>query len=142
MTRLALALLCVVLASGPALAGTVVAARTLRAQTVITEQDIALLNDTVPGALADPLAAIGLETRVALYPGRPIRAGDLGPPAIVERNQLVPLAYLRGGLSIQTEGRALDRGAVGDSIRVMNAASKAIVLARLGADGTAYVQPQ
>ena len=142
MTHLALALLCVALASGPALAGTVVAARTLRAQTVITEQDIALLDDTVPGALADPLAAIGLETRVALYPGRPIRAGDLGPPAIVERNQLVPLAYLRGGLSIQTEGRALDRGAVGDSIRVMNAASKAIVLARLGADGTAYVQPQ
>ncbi|TKD26112.1 flagellar basal body P-ring formation protein FlgA [Rhodobacter capsulatus] len=140
MIRLTLAL---VLATLPALAeaGSVVAARTLRAQTVITESDLAISEDTVPGALTDPLAAVGLETRTAIYPQQPISAADLVAPAVIERNQMVPLAYRDGSLSILTEGRALDRGAVGDTIRVMNITSKATLFAQLGADGVAYVQP-
>lgn len=140
MIRLTLAL---VLATLPALAeaGSVVAARTLRAQTVITESDLAISEDAVPGALTDPLAAVGLETRTAIYPQQPISAADLVPPAVIERNQMVPLAYRDGSLSILTEGRALDRGAVGDTIRVMNITSKTTLYARLGADGVAYVQP-
>lgn len=118
-----------------------VAARTLRAQTVITGADLAMSDDEVPGALTDPNLAIGLETRTAIYPQQPISAGDLGPPAVVERNQMLPLAYRDGGLSILTEGRALDRGAVGDTIRIMNITSKATLFAKLGADGVAYVQP-
>ncbi|WP_444463582.1 flagellar basal body P-ring formation chaperone FlgA [Rhodobacter capsulatus] len=140
MIRPALALVLCVL---PALAeaGSVVAARTLRAQTVITEADLAISEDDVPGALSDPMAAIGLETRTAIYPQQPISAGDLAPPALIERNQMVQLAYRDGSLSILTEGRALDRGAVGDTIRVMNVTSKATLYALLGADGVAYVQP-
>lgn len=140
MIRLALALL---LCSLPVLAeaGSIVAARTLRAQTVITESDLAISEDPIPGALTDPMAAIGLETRTAIYPQQPISAGDLAPPAVVERNQMVPLAYQDGNLSIATEGRALDRGAVGDTIRVMNITSKATLFAMIGADGVAYVQP-
>lgn len=140
MIRLALSLL---LCGFPALAeaGSVIAARTLRAQTVITESDLALAEDEVPGALTDPTAAIGLETRRAIYPQQPISAGDLVPPAVVERNQMVPMAYQDGSLSITTEGRALDRGAVGDTIRVMNITSKVTLFAMIGADGVAYVQP-
>ena len=50
---------------------------------------------------------------MAIYAGRPVRPGDLGPPALVERNQLVPLVYQPGGLAISTEGRALGRGGGG-----------------------------
>lgn len=136
--------LCVIalLAASVAQAGSVVAARTLRAQTVLTAEDLVLAEDQIPGALDDPRAAIGLETRVAIYPGHPIRPGDLGPPAIVERNQTLALTFRRGALTIRTDGRALDRGGVGDAIRVMNIASKATVVAILGADGIAYVQSQ
>lgn len=123
----------------PAPAGTLVATRTLRAQTVLAAEDIAVSDDTVEGALGDPREAIGLETRVAIYPGHPIREGDLAPPAIVERNQTVTLVFQRGGLTIRAEGRALDRGAVGETIRVMNATSKAVVSAVIGADGSIYV---
>lgn len=139
MERLALSLAFLLFAAAPLQAGSVVAARTLRAQTVITAQDIAISDEVIPGAASDPQAVIGLETRIAIYPGRPLHPGDLGPPAIVERNQTVQMAYQRGRLFIQTEGRALDRGAIGDTIRVMNSTSKATVTARIGADGIAYV---
>jgi flagella basal body P-ring formation protein FlgA len=140
MMRIALALLCV-LAPVAAEAGSVVAARTLRAQTVITETDLAFSEEAVPGALTDPRDAIGLETRTAIYPRQPISAADLVPPAIVERNQVISVAYRDGGLSILTEARALDRGAVGETIRVMNTSSKVTLYATIGADGVAYVQP-
>lgn len=138
MFRFLIIAFCAAVAS-PAPAGTLVAARTLRAQTVLDPGDVAISDDTVAGALGDPRDAIGLETRVAIYAGQPIREGDLGPPAIVERNQSIMLTFQRGGLTIQTEGRALDRGSVGETIRVMNAASKAVLSATVGADGSAHV---
>jgi flagella basal body P-ring formation protein FlgA len=142
MMRFSLALLVCVAAAPLAEAGSLVAARTLRAQTILTEADLATAEEPIPGALTDPREAIGLETRVAIYPQQPIRAGDLAPPAVVERNQVIPLTYRSGSLSSLTEGRALDRGAAGESIRMMNLTSKATIYATLGADGVAYVQPQ
>ena len=142
MTRFALALLCGLMVAATAEAGSLVAVRTLRAQSIITDADVVVSDEQVPGALTDPSEAVGLETRSIIYPGRPIHAGDLTAPAIIERNQLVPLAYQNGGLSILTEGRALDRGAVGSAIRIMNVTSKATLFATIGADGVAYVQPQ
>lgn len=127
---------------GSALADTLIATRTLRAQTVLTPADLALEPGTLPGALTAPEEAIGLETRVAIYAGRPLRPEELGPPAIVERNQIVPLTYRQGGLLIQTEGRVLDRAGVGDTIRVMNVSSRSTVFARIAPDGTAIVSNQ
>ena len=89
----------------------------------------------------DPAAAIGQETRKVIYAGKPILAGDLGPSAIVERNQIIPLAYSLGGLSILTEGRALARGGVGDVIDVMNLASRNKVTGQIGPDGVVRVGP-
>ena len=60
---------------------------------------------------------------MALYPGRPVRLADLGPAAVIERHDTVRLIYRRAGLSIQSEGRALARGGLGDKIRVMNLSS-------------------
>ncbi|PTV95174.1 flagella basal body P-ring formation protein FlgA [Rhodobacter aestuarii] len=142
MKRIALALLASFTLGTVAEAGSVVALRTLRAQSVISPEDVTLAEETIPGAIGDLDQVIGLETRVAIYPGRPIQAGDLTPPAVVERNQMISLAYQRRGLSIMTEGRTLDRGAIGDSIRVMNVTSKSTVFATIGADGVAYVQSQ
>lgn len=127
--------------AGPVVAEVVVPLRTLPAQTVIAAEDLGLADATIPGALSDPTLVIGQEARVALYAGRPIRPGDLGAPAMVERNGLVPLVFQQGTLLITAEGRALDRAGAGDLLRVMNTASRTTVTARLGADGTAYVSP-
>lgn len=130
------------LAASPALADSLVATRTIRAQTELTAEDLTMVAMEIAGALTDPAAAIGQEARVAIYAGRPIRQADLGPSAIIDRNQIIPLAYTAAGLTILTEGRALARGGVGDAIEVMNLSSRNKVIGQIGPDGVVRVDPQ
>ncbi|MTI01433.1 flagellar basal body P-ring formation protein FlgA [Roseibium sp. RKSG952] len=113
----------------------VVSVRTIRAKEVILASDLEIKSIDVEGAVADPGILVGQEARVALYPGRPIRAADVGPPAIVDRNDLVTLVFGRATLSITAEGRALGRGAVGERIRVMNLSSRTTITGRIRPDG-------
>ncbi|WP_338549680.1 flagellar basal body P-ring formation chaperone FlgA [Roseovarius phycicola] len=130
--RLLLALLILALTSAlPAHADTIVAAHTIRPLTVLTERDFDYITKDVPGGVTDPGRLIGLEARVALYAGRPIREKDVQAPAVVERNQLVELVYETNGLRIVTEGRSLDRAGIGDFVRVMNLSSRATVSGRV-----------
>jgi len=123
-----------VLAALPASADRVEPVRVIRPQEIIAPEDVILRNGPQTGSVTLD-AVIGREARVALYPGRPIRAGDIGTPAVVERNQVVPLVYMRGGLRIETEGRALARAGPGDYVRVMNLSSRATVTGRVTASG-------
>lgn len=125
--------------AGAALAETVVPSQTLRANTIISPHDLILRAVDTPGAISDPAAIIGLETRVTLYAGRPIRPGDIGAPALVARNQLVVLRYVSTGLSILVDGRALGRGGEGDRIRVMNLSSRTTLFGTVQPDGTILV---
>jgi flagellar basal body P-ring formation protein FlgA len=136
MLRFALALSVV---ATPALSDSLVATRTIRAQSILTAEDFALVAAEIPGALTDAAGAIGLEARVTLYAGRPIGSGDVGPPALIDRNQIVALIFRSGGLSILTEGRALDRGAAGEVIRVMNLTSRTTVNGTIAPDGSVIV---
>jgi flagellar basal body P-ring formation protein FlgA len=134
-----LRLLALLMFAQPVLAESVVATRTIRANTLIAPEDLTLVSAELPGALTDPAAALGQEARVAIYAGKPVRQGDFGPPTLVDRNQVVTLVYLSGGLAISTEGRALGRGAAGEEIRVMNLGSRNTVSGRIGPDGAVYV---
>ncbi len=140
--RRALVILAAALAAQAPLAAsadTVVAARTIRSQAILGPDDLALVADDVPGALSALDDALGMEAKVNLYAGRPIRAGEIGAPAIIERNQVVPLVYSQGGLTIATEGRALDRGGVDDALRVMNLGSRTTVTGIVAEDGSVVV---
>ncbi len=128
--------------AGPATAqDTVIAAGTIRGATLIGPADVDIIEGATPGALSDVADAIGMEARINLYPGRPIRAGDLRPPAIVERNEIVSLRYNYGGLLILTEGRALDRAAEGETLRVINLNSRQTVTATASQPGLVTVGP-
>ncbi|MBK1634768.1 flagellar basal body P-ring formation chaperone FlgA [Rhodovulum adriaticum] len=137
----ALAVTLIMASAAPALADMLVATRAIRAATVLAPGDVALAAGQVPGALDDPAQAIGQEARVTLYPGRPIMAGNLGPPALIERNQIVTLTYVTAGLRIRAEGRALDRAGAGDRLRVMNLASRSTVTGTATAAGHVAVGP-
>lgn len=115
--------------------------RTVRSQSVIEADDLVLTPGATPGGLDSVEAAVGMEAKVALYPGRPILASQIGAPALVERNGLVKLSYLKGPLSIVTEGRALDRAAAGEPVRVMNLQSKQTVTGTVTPDGSVEVGP-
>ncbi|MDZ4276684.1 MAG: flagellar basal body P-ring formation chaperone FlgA [Erythrobacter sp.] len=125
----------------PALADSVIATRTIRAHSLLSAEDMTLVAMEIPQALTDIAAAIGQETRVAIYAGKPIKAAQIGPSAIIERNQIVPLSYSAGGLTILTEGRALARGGVGETIEVMNMTSRTKVAGQIGPDGVVRVGP-
>lgn len=134
--------LCLMLLAGPALADSVVATRPIKPMTPITAEDVTLVAARIDGAVTELEAVLGQEARIVIYPGRPVLAANLGPPAIIERNQIVSLVYRSGGLAILTEGRALARGGVGDVIRVMNLSSRATVTGTIGPDGLVDVGPQ
>lgn len=135
-----LAILLVLWTALPASGETLVAARTLRAQTILGPDDVVVAEGTLPGTATDPSEVVGLETRVAIYQGRPIRPADLGAPAIVDRNQTVVLIYAAGALTIRAEGRALGRGGVGDRVKAMNISSRTTVSGVVADDGTILIQ--
>ena len=124
-----------------AMADSVVATRTIRAQSVIAAQDVAMVPADITGALTATEAAVGLEAKVTLFAGRPVRAADLAAPALIQRNQVVPLVYQVAGLTIRTDGRALERGGAGAVIKVMNLASHLTVQGAISADGSVRVDP-
>ena len=118
-----------------------IALRTIRATALIGPDDIGPASAPIPGGLHDPGTVIGQEARVIIHAGRPIRPGDIGPPALVERNGSVDLLFRHGTLTIRAEGRALGRAGAGDTVRVMNLASRNTVTGRVLPDGTVQVPP-
>lgn len=128
-----------ILMSGSALAESVLANRTIRAHEVIGPHDVVLHGTAIQGVAQQLSDVVGQEARVALYAGRPVRLADIGPPSVVERNEIIRLIYERHGLRIATEGRALDRAGPGDMIRVMNLSSRNTVTALIDESGAAHV---
>lgn len=120
-------------------AETLVATRLIRATEVIRPGDVIFAAPAVAGAASAPDQVIGLETRVAIYPGRPVRLADLGPAAVVERNEIVRMVYRRGGLMILSEGRAMARAGLGERITVMNLGSRQSVQGIVTASGLVEV---
>lgn len=130
-----------ILMSSMASADIILAARTMRPNSVLTAADLKTSPGDLPGVYSAIEDLLGQETRVVLYAGRPIRIEDVGPPALVDRNQIVILMYDIGGLRIATEGRSLARGGIGDRVRVMNLSSRSTVTGTVLADGTVNVSP-
>ncbi|MBY6066426.1 flagellar basal body P-ring formation protein FlgA [Leisingera aquaemixtae] len=139
MKRVLACLTAAALCAPPAWAEYLTPLRTIRAKEIVNAEDLALKKGEILGALTDPSEVIGMEARVALYAGRPMRPGDIGPPAIIERNDLVTLIFRQGGLTIAAEGRSLGRGAAGEAVRVMNLSSRTTVTGRINGDGSVEV---
>lgn len=139
--RLAVSLLIGLKVFWPSLvsADNIVAARTVQANAVLTAADLELRPTTSEPSQTDLASLIGLEARTVLFKGQSVSMNDVAPPALVERNQVVLLVFSRGGLAIETEGRALGRGRVGDIIQVMNLASRTTVSGTVDAYGAVQV---
>jgi flagellar basal body P-ring formation protein FlgA len=71
--------------------------------------------------------AVGLAARSSLQPGRPLRVADLMRPELVQRNETVTLLYEVPGITLTVRGKAIEGGAEGDVISVLNEQSKRTV---------------
>lgn len=77
--------------------------------------------------ITDRDLVVGLTARTGLQPGRPIRAADLMKPELVTRNDTVTLVYEVPGVMITARGKAMEGGAEGDIVNVLNEQSKRTV---------------
>lgn len=94
-----------------------------------------------PGdALTRPEAIIGKAARRGLTPGEAVRAADLQAPVVVEKGSFVTMVVQTPYMTLTTQGRALDDGAMGETIRVLNARSKKVVEAQVTKPDTVIVQ--
>jgi len=113
--------------------------RTLRPGSLIELDDLTVRDGAHDGAFDRISDVVGQETRLALYAGRPILFEAVGPPSIVNRNEIVALRFHTAGLTITTEGRAMERGSKGDRIRVMNLQSRTTLFGLVQGNGTVKV---
>lgn len=123
----------------PALADLVIASRNLPARSVLLISDVDTTNGEIAGHASTLDQVLGQELTSAVYAGRPIPLSQLVAPAIIERNQIVAMVFTRGGVSIETEARALERGGVGSRIRAMNLTSRNTVFGTIDASGRIHV---
>jgi flagellar basal body P-ring formation protein FlgA len=73
--------------------------------------------------IASPEKLIGQVARQRLREREPVREGDVRPVTLVTRNANVTILLQTGNLSLSVQGRSLEEGARGDSIRVVNGLS-------------------
>jgi flagella basal body P-ring formation protein FlgA len=87
-----------------------------RAKSELTGEPVALANDVV-----------GLAARRPVRLGAALRTADLMKPELVQRNETVTLQYQVPGVIVTLRGKALDSGAEGDTVSVLNIESKRTV---------------
>ncbi|WP_025037385.1 flagellar basal body P-ring formation chaperone FlgA [Bradyrhizobium sp. DOA9] len=78
----------------------------------------------VAGEPASRDRSIGMQLRRGMRAGTPIRAADLVKPDFVVRDQAVTIIYQVPGLYLTTRGKAIESGAEGDTVSVLNLQSK------------------
>jgi flagella basal body P-ring formation protein FlgA len=70
---------------------------------------------------------IGYAARRPLNPGQPLRANDLMKPEAVRQNEMVTIIYEVPGIGLSARGKAIESGAEGDVVNVLNLQSKRTV---------------
>ena len=82
---------------------------------------------------------LGLAAKRALKPGQVIRAGDVMKQELVGRNETVTIVYEAPGMVLTIRGKALDAGAMGDVVNVLNVQSKRTIQATVSGAGRVNV---
>ena len=91
------------------------------------------------GVVTDRGQAVGFAARSALQPGRPLRFAELMKPDLVQRNETVTLVYEVPGVMLTVRGKAIEGGAEGDVISVLNEQSKRTVQGTIVGPGRVVV---
>ncbi len=74
--------------------------------------------------MTKPATVIGQEAKRDIRMGGMIKAGDIKSKVLVKRNDLVSIHSVRNGIAIESIGKALADGTLGDSIEVRNEGSE------------------
>jgi flagella basal body P-ring formation protein FlgA len=78
----------------------------------------------VTGEPAKRDRAVGMQLRRPMRAGTPLRVADIAKPEFVQRDQNVTIIYQVPGLYLTTRGKAIESGAEGDIVNVINVQTK------------------
>jgi flagella basal body P-ring formation protein FlgA len=126
-----------------AMADMLVLARRVPPGTLLDAADLATahvrLAATHVAVVELPEQARGMVLRHPVAPGQPIPLADLVRPPAVTRGALVAMQLDGPGITLTAQAQAMDDGAVGERIRVLNPASRAVLSAVIDAPGHVHV---
>lgn len=123
-----------------------VAVARLPAGTVVRADDVRMAR--VPVAMVHsevlhtPGEAVGLQLRHPIVAGQPFAVADVMRPSLVQRGANVEMRLQSPGISLRAQGVAMDSGATGERIRVLNPSSRAVVEAEVIGPGRVRVTPE
>ncbi|HEX8569922.1 MAG TPA: flagellar basal body P-ring formation chaperone FlgA [Caulobacteraceae bacterium] len=121
-------------------------ARSLNAGDTVRAEDLTWApvgSHLVPGdAPRDAETAMGWTARKPLRAGAAVSARDLAAARVIAKDETVSVAYRMGGLNLVMQGKALSAAAAGDTVRILNPASKKIIEAVASGPGQAVVGPR
>jgi flagella basal body P-ring formation protein FlgA len=112
--------------------------RAVRAGEIVKASDVAMERRPKSELSDGPLSvaqAVGLAAKTPLRAGQALRAADLMRPQVVRRNESVVLHYEVPGITLTVRGKALETGAVGDTIGVLNLRSNRTIQASVTGPG-------
>ncbi|OUS11452.1 flagella basal body P-ring formation protein FlgA [Rhodospirillales bacterium 47_12_T64] len=110
---------------------------------LITEQDIHWItvkeSKLAKNAITELDDLIGMTPKHSIKDKTIVRTSDLETPKAVNKNGLVTMLLHSGSLVLRTQGRALESGALGEVIRIVNTQSNTIVNGTVTGAGLATV---
>jgi flagella basal body P-ring formation protein FlgA len=77
--------------------------------------------------IVDEARLLGKTPRRGLRAGQPIRNGDVRAPIVVAKGSLVTMILKTRNMVLTSKGRAIENGALGDTVRILNTQSKSVV---------------
>jgi flagellar basal body P-ring formation protein FlgA len=80
-----------------------------------------------PDAITNPQLLIGKAARRILRAGETVRAGDIADPVVVHKGDLVTIILNTASMQLTAQGKAVEDGAMGASIRVTNTQSNRVI---------------
>lgn len=127
-------------------ADVVTIARSLERGAVIKDSDIVVERrpraEVGRDALTDRSQVVGLAPRSAKQAGSMLRAAELAKPDTIQRNEVVTLIYEVPGVTLTVRGKAMEGGAEGDVISVLNEQSKRTLQGVIAGPGRVVITTQ
>ena len=96
-------------------------------------------SEAAPNVIREPEQAVGMVAKRALRAGQAIRQSDFAKQEVVARNESVTISYEVPGITVSIRGQALEPGAQGDLINVLNVQSKKTLQATVTGPGRVSV---
>lgn len=118
--------------------------RDVKAGDLLAQGDVSLTaiesGRVAQDAITDADSLVGFAAKRQMRAGQKLRQGDVERPRMLKKGDVVTLIYEVPGMTLTAMGRAVNDGATGDIISVVNAQSHRTVEAKVTGAGTVTVE--